>query len=119
MHATSPLTQRQLIWLDADQSLGLDAHARFADLGWDVQVFDRLQTAVASLPRAQAIVLRLDQGVERLRQLNQGLSAQGLELPIICRVGFYVAAQIATTKFELRLCALGARATSPNYAFYQ
>ena len=86
MHATSPLTQRQLIWLDADQSLGLDAHARFADLGWDVQVFDRLQTAVASLPRAQAIVLRLDQGVERLRQLNQGLSAQGLELPIICRV---------------------------------
>lgn len=86
MNAAVHLTQRQLIWLDADQSLGLDAHARFADLGWDVQVFDRLQTAASALARAQAVVLRLDQGVERLRQLNQSLVANGLQMPVICRV---------------------------------
>ena len=86
MDALNTLTQRQLIWLDADQSLGLDAHAQFANLGWDVQVFDRLQTAVAALPRAQAIVLRLDASVERLQQLTQRLAAQGLSVPVIARV---------------------------------
>lgn len=86
MSAPSHLTQRQLVWLDADQSLGLEAHARLAELGWDAQVFDRQATAVAALGKAQALVLRLDQGVERLRQLMQALGAQGLRLPVIVRV---------------------------------
>ena len=86
MNAPTHLTQRQLIWLDADQSLGLDAHLRLSEIGWDVQVFDRLQTAAAALGKAQAIVLRLDQGVERLRELTRSLGANGQRVPVICRV---------------------------------
>jgi two-component system, response regulator FlrC len=86
MDASTHLTQRQLVWLDADQPLGLPAHTQLSQLGWDVQVFDRLQSAVAALPRAQAVVLRLSGSVARLTQLIPSMQAAGLNVPLIARV---------------------------------
>lgn len=79
-------TQHQLTWLDAQASLPIEMHSQLMQMGWDVQVFDRLDSAAASLARAQAVVLRLTDGVQPLLQLRRALGASAQHLPIVCRV---------------------------------
>lgn len=82
-----PVTAPLALWLDPESPLNsAQAHA-LSEAGWAVMAIETLDALLQHAPHANAVVIHMQHGLERLQTVQNTLQEAGIHLACICRVG--------------------------------